>query len=429
MKWVGFLWISFVFTWQALANPVQFGYADVLKLLEIQNPASVEEFIRQLPVNVRSHFVLVHHSQSQDVATREIPRMIFSNDDATLLLAVSGHKDNPRGSFVEMIRFDRSSSRFIPTEIEFARSSQRQLDFVVRENPKSCYACHGTTSFHPNWRSYDFWPGFFGSAHAGGVPQRPKAQLAYWKFLAEQRHLDNERLSLLTSLPLSVGKLASRNSQLTTHLARLNVERVAKDVIVAMEGHIQFYPALLAALMNNKKAFARILQQLTPLKRDQISNEIKDYSSHFSSLLRDQCAEKIKFANQVDGFNGPTPFVHLCFDEELAPIFSMLQILNDRGVPLDFFNWSTTYKNSSLEFATPVGRFFTDVAVLVYEKMEKKIEIQKTLSNIHEFRFAKALQSQKRTVVPLGEQIATFFGLENLSGTNLCSLLLGNRSH
>lgn len=117
---------------------------------------TIEAFVRALPEEFRTHYVLITKSRSAQPASASQPRVILQNTDASALFGFSTKRDEEgeySNDLIEMIAFNKSEKKYEFHSIDFAGDSP-----VINRNPTSCLGCHGEKP-RPNWDTYDYWPG------------------------------------------------------------------------------------------------------------------------------------------------------------------------------------------------------------------------------------------------------------------------------
>lgn len=355
-----------------------FGYESIMEILKTESPSNVEEFMLRLPENFKSNHVLFHHTQSQDKASVSQPRMIFYNQDASLLMAISGDSSHPRGQFVEMIRFDSQTQKFIPTEVEFG--IQGASRFQVRENPAACFKCHGEKSFRPIWRSYDQWPGAFGGVHAGFIPARTWERVTYLRFQAALASGKSPRHQRLVNIPIHVDQYSKRNSELTGLVAVQNIKRVAQLMIQDLKSNPEYIPAVLAAL---KRYDSESIFKLMPQgwgSRDQFQQRYNKIYNETLVIVKAQEKQKNQLMSKMNGVVSALPFTHNNFEAENINFKTWLRFFEDILFKSKISDWSTTLGSKSFEFTTPTGSFYEDVALYIFHDVNQWYPIEKVLT-------------------------------------------------
>lgn len=104
---------------------------------------------------LKDRYVLVHHSESQQLSSLEHPRILLFRG-----ATVYGLSDEPsqKSRRVEILETSKKDYSISLSEIEFTKDA-----VVFRKNPQSCTVCHGSPA-KPLWNPYDFWPSAYGSA-------------------------------------------------------------------------------------------------------------------------------------------------------------------------------------------------------------------------------------------------------------------------
>lgn len=120
--------------------------------------------------HLAQQFVLLHHSESLQLASPEHPRIILF--DGGMAYAFSEDPMN-REDHVEVMQVDPITKAASFHDLAF-RNGQGTLS----RNAKSCLACHGEVP-RPIWAPYDFWP----NAYSGsiGMPNTRQEAEAYGK--------------------------------------------------------------------------------------------------------------------------------------------------------------------------------------------------------------------------------------------------------
>lgn len=101
------------------------------------------------------NFVLVHHSESQQLSSLAHPRIILFGGGAAFTFSEEPSQKNRK---VEMLFANPKTYEVSLHELSFEKDRA-----ILNKNPASCLACHGSPS-RPLWNPYDFWPQSYGSA-------------------------------------------------------------------------------------------------------------------------------------------------------------------------------------------------------------------------------------------------------------------------
>lgn len=183
-----------------------------------------------------------YFSRSTQGASWEKPRVILSSEETSSFLAAVTHPSQLGSENIEIIAFNWQTKKFDFARIGIVAAGER-VEF--ERNPTSCTSCH-TSELRPNWETYPFWPGFYGSAQsyyrekdtifARSVrpPFSQKEERNWHRFLKERdstriyRSIDSEIIpSDMRTEPYSGGSLF----QLTRNLYYLNNLRIRQQLI------------------------------------------------------------------------------------------------------------------------------------------------------------------------------------------------------
>lgn len=168
--------LAFVACHEANQGPLDY---ERLKSIILQcHVKDIDSLLPLLPADYRSSFTLVYNSFSPEAgdpknpAINEMhPRTILFGNDGKLILAFTGDPLMPFYDRLQIIQYRDKSASFELNELHFDPSG------AVTENdtapltegrakhyqvPESCAKCHGDDP-RPNWDSYNFWPGVYGS--------------------------------------------------------------------------------------------------------------------------------------------------------------------------------------------------------------------------------------------------------------------------
>ena len=133
-------------------------FKDIKDIVALKKPKSISELLSYLPPRYLASYTLVYNSRSLQEASFQNPRVIVYGSDARLVLSFNGNEEQKKGNSVEIMEFFKGyKTEFRFHEIVF-KSEQAQ----IRENVKSCTACHREDA-RPIWDSYALWPGVYGS--------------------------------------------------------------------------------------------------------------------------------------------------------------------------------------------------------------------------------------------------------------------------
>lgn len=119
----------------------------------------VADFLRDLPLTLRSNPSLVYKSRSVQESSWQSPRVILADATSNIVYAFNGDPAHRGFDRIEAMEFDPVAAKFKFFEITFkAGAAVRSAD-----NPAECMSCHRGPDPRPNWESYDHWVGVYGS--------------------------------------------------------------------------------------------------------------------------------------------------------------------------------------------------------------------------------------------------------------------------
>lgn len=236
---------------------------------------SIESLLPFLPSNYRSEYTLMHGTRSRQAATFTQPRVIMTGPTAKLIVAFNGGDPNTptdhsplavpeAAKELEMIQFRNATKSFEFRSIDFSGGKRVKIS---DPNPPLCLGCHGNNP-RPNWEPFPYWPGAYGSSDdvvgsyaigefIGSPPVAqdpavycldapagdPVCQSIESREAAENSGVvDFENtysshprythlVNVLEGYASGTGSFAGvNNNVLTTRLARLNFQRIARQV-------------------------------------------------------------------------------------------------------------------------------------------------------------------------------------------------------
>lgn len=124
-------------------------------MLRDRNIRTMEEFLENLPEDIRSNYTLMHTSKSLHGSSYEEPRaMMYGNGQ--WIVTFNGSPSQAAGNMVEMMIYNPSDKTYAFHELDFSGTTP-----VLKENPAKCLACHGSNP-RPIWDHYNAWPGAYG---------------------------------------------------------------------------------------------------------------------------------------------------------------------------------------------------------------------------------------------------------------------------
>lgn len=153
-----------------------FSFDSLLSLIRDNKIKNIDALIPLLPAEMRQNPLLVYNSHAlmPYLATLATPRMIFFNQDASLVFSISrnpGPEQIAKGAdMLEVIRFNSVNGKFeIYADSFNGRTEPFQEAKLERmKNPTACLSCHGSNP-SPLFHDYNGWPGLYGSFAQTGV--------------------------------------------------------------------------------------------------------------------------------------------------------------------------------------------------------------------------------------------------------------------
>lgn len=130
-----------------------------LQAEKIQDPAQLLDKLLDddgMGESNRFAFTLMRSSGSDHKASPKKPRIILTNKDSSLLIAISGDPDDPAFNKVELIDYSRPQPDFV--EMTFnAEGKQPPIihDGASAPEKETCFECHTGNVI---WDSYAYWP-------------------------------------------------------------------------------------------------------------------------------------------------------------------------------------------------------------------------------------------------------------------------------
>lgn len=163
-------------------------YAEIARLA--QSAQNLNEFVTQLPDELRLNFTLIYKSRSphgglgnpQDsVVGYDFPRVLLFTKDGRVLIAFTGNPEKKGYGEVEVMHFNDQTASFALSKFIIGESSPEN----GKLNPAECLRCHGQDP-RPFSDSYPLWPGFYGSVRDTFPKEAPETPF-YKKFLKEKK--------------------------------------------------------------------------------------------------------------------------------------------------------------------------------------------------------------------------------------------------
>jgi hypothetical protein len=206
----------------AVARPAaaQITLDGVERLVAERRVDSVEALLDALPPQLKRQPVLIYDSRSLQEASLVRPRVVAYQSEPPLVVAVAGARELRGGDDVELIGF--AGERFEFARVRFAGAAPQ-----FERDPALCQECHGR-ALRPNWDSYPFWPGVYGSSRETYSTAERAALL---DFLAGPARDGRYRQFDLTALQQGGFAAAQKaNTRFGMFLAYLNFVRLRREL-------------------------------------------------------------------------------------------------------------------------------------------------------------------------------------------------------
>jgi hypothetical protein len=147
--------------------------ADLKNQIVAQQIKKVDDVLPLLPSEYKKNTVLVYdsHALKTHLVSFATPRMIFFNEDGSMILTVSRDPGaqviQSGGDSIELSCFNKKTWVYEFFDIPFDSKNVPFVDFQPTKNPEVCLKCHGSNP-RPILQDYNAWPGFYGSFSQGG---------------------------------------------------------------------------------------------------------------------------------------------------------------------------------------------------------------------------------------------------------------------
>lgn len=146
-----------------LPPPVDFNLENIFQIIDQKNISTLEELLPNLPLDLRSNFVLVKDSKSLQGSTLANPRVIMHGKTAKLIAAFNGDPTLIGFSNLEVAQFNEQDGGFEFYRINFPIRRDASGNAIrSQKNPPLCLSCHGSKP-HSIWSSYNNWPDAYGT--------------------------------------------------------------------------------------------------------------------------------------------------------------------------------------------------------------------------------------------------------------------------
>lgn len=136
----------------------KWGFKELQSLIEKEQLRTIEDLLPRLPADLRTHYVLMETSLSNQKATLQNPRAILFDEWANFIIAFNGDSSLQGHDRLETIEYNEETEEYEFREIVYRANGLRPEYSDV--NPSQCLGCHKHTP-RPNWDPYPFWEGSF----------------------------------------------------------------------------------------------------------------------------------------------------------------------------------------------------------------------------------------------------------------------------
>lgn len=220
---VRLFWLALALAaWPVTASALSF--EEVRKLVQAQDLRSVEQVLDRMAPADFTYYALIFESQSLQGAALKAPRVVLYSPDYRTLMAFNGGQYMPGSDQLEFIEFKPAERRFEFREIAFSPPTGARAR-VSEANPSLCLGCHRGEDPRPNWHSYPYWPGTFGSSDR--LPADATEVDGFKSFADSARTHPRYR-----HLVRPEARLADRGAEINTYftraLSQMNFERIVR---------------------------------------------------------------------------------------------------------------------------------------------------------------------------------------------------------
>lgn len=142
--------------------------AEFKELVVAKKVKTIDALLPLLPEVMKKHAVMAYdsHALNTHLVTPLAPRVIFFNEDVSLILAFTQHPGEQAiragQDRLEVISFNNRTSKYEMLDVEFNGSDVPFTSKQPELNPSVCLKCHGSNP-RPIFQDYNAWPGFYGS--------------------------------------------------------------------------------------------------------------------------------------------------------------------------------------------------------------------------------------------------------------------------
>ncbi|MGE3973937.1 MAG: hypothetical protein AB7F59_05355 [Bdellovibrionales bacterium] len=308
-----FLVISFCYFAlpDAFAQRANFDTLQDIKLSEIENIIqknkvfTVEDLLGVLPQKYLEGYTLLYGSRSLQEASLEYPRAIVTGKTARTIIAFNGHHGQRGYNEIEVIEFNEVKKKFDFAVISFSPNASSKP--TIDKNPSTCVACHRSDS-RPNWATYGFWAGAYGSQHSAVFGHNPPEEVSGYKKLETKG-----RYKFLKYQGFIGPEGINRNSFLGKTMSYRNMQRISRIIQESPSIH-KYRFTILAALVciSAETDIEYYLPPSTP-------THSKDVVWYADDLLQKRLDLKTKKINFFKRFLNGSVFVDRAYLNEITP--------------------------------------------------------------------------------------------------------------
>ena len=337
-------------------------------------PQFIDYLLKQAP-SLKNHFILLHHSQSLQLASPEHPRVVLF--DGGMMIAFAEHPEN-RQIKVEILESDPQTYELRPREIVFAKDG---IEF--RHEPKACVSCHGNPA-KPLWDPYDFWPNAFGAAVGQLHTQQEKDAYVRLKKNAKSSPL----LSRLQLKP-QIGLGNEENTAFTQFIHQINLGQWMKREFTARDLSAIQYPliATFGSCFSEfpRRSFEQQKQQLLEYLPGIGAAEVSRLDAIYQDVVQARARTK-GFQDQLVASYFPSPVIigridHERLGAESGGVALVRWLLDLAGV--NAANLSTSHIANDYLFSSPSFFLLDALVVLLEVRPDLFTGLQMTPTDLH----------------------------------------------
>jgi hypothetical protein len=140
-------------------------YERLVKMIQekdLRSANAVIDQIKQESPEFMDAFTLMEKSRAPETITKEFPRLVASNKDGSLMIALTTDPENPEYNVMQVARMPQGGTKPDFYEIEFAQAGEtgkpvfRDGKPGHEEKPSTCTSCHSNGYI---WETSALWPG------------------------------------------------------------------------------------------------------------------------------------------------------------------------------------------------------------------------------------------------------------------------------